>query len=1045
MDDDEYEGDTSVTIRGELPDENYYFNTGKLQKESEALEALIPDGGEVEDYEDNPALEKFRRLANVYHDIYNNGGWQEGRGQLGSEMEDMYGLHAGQTIDTDDLEEMVDEVTYEAWEEQLSKGVVSEEILMEPTTEGEYGTMGQSSFDHNGTEGDKEYQRGYDDHKERNLDDTQYWATQHARKSMGKKPLPVREDDFGAGEVDMGDDVMVSAGDLVQVDDSLGGEATVVAQREGYIVVKLPKGGMKLLRDDEWWIQDDSMGGGDDDWHAGTNQFEDTAQVMPQHAQDDRQNHFFSEGYTVLPPMDPKYIERDGLEGPFRLRSGKVYYYDASAGKNYDPDTDMYMSDEDWFAHDADPNQIKPTFKTPEPKPAPAPERGRMDEFDMDENVVFAPYEKKASGPIERGMKKGAKWIKRGFQWGSDDSPNDMVKRHQEYDTDTLKNLQDEPGTWKTGPAKLQQKIIKRNLRKRGERDFEKYMGDDINEVWMPQSNDRVGINRADAMERMRRKMDTELGHENEWNNYAIFIDGKHWKTVKNEGHAKAIIRTLLKKGKKAEYKFGAYPLEEGKWDYKDKDKGKGPGYSADGDGGAKNRKNRKAFRKAEKKKKHQAMMRGEKWAQEKVTEGGMPSGVIKSKMRYAEMTDEEFAAQFGERTEENLRQMAWRHGYGKMSPHYWNRVQRGQGLEETIVAYNRDDGSAADGEWLDDESGQIFQSDEIITDPDTGERREKTPAEIHAADRAARPEHWAQQDKEEEALRREMDAELQAWQDERNNPPVKKLGWDAIGDFGDVAAGGGDPMDYIIQKYGFRIEDIDAEAVNQGYEDAYEWAGSYADLPTEGIEEGKGTHRKGYKSKGGDYTRPKDAKNARAGAKYDRKKAKKDTEAETTTEGMEDMNVSVQSWGNKGDDFHTEGRITIKTPGGKTYAFDTEDEAIMHFGVKNWKAMKNGERGYKVTFPVNEFDSATISADDMRQDAGQDRELGNPVEDPAMQADPEAELAGMQELIKNVLGSGDKDIDNSIDQIANPADEVDQQLGKDEVGQLRNLLGMFK
>jgi hypothetical protein len=58
------------------------------------------------------------------------------------------------------------------------------------------------------------------------------------------------------------------------------------------------------------------------------------------------------EGFTVLPPMDPKYVEREGLEGPFRARSGKVFYYDPKEGRYYDSDTDMYISDEEWFAHD---------------------------------------------------------------------------------------------------------------------------------------------------------------------------------------------------------------------------------------------------------------------------------------------------------------------------------------------------------------------------------------------------------------------------------------------------------------------------------------------------------------------------------------------------------------------------------------------------------------------------------------------------------------------------------------------------------------------
>ena len=57
--------------------------------------------------------------------------------------------------------------------------------------------------------------------------------------------------------------------------------------------------------------------------------------------------------------------------------------------------------------------------------------------------------------------------------------------------------------------------------------------------------------------------------------------------------------------------------------------------------------------------------------------EGGMPSSVIRSKQKYAAMTNQEFADLHGHKTENELRQMAWSHGYGKMSPHYWNRVQK--------------------------------------------------------------------------------------------------------------------------------------------------------------------------------------------------------------------------------------------------------------------------------------------------------------------------------------------------------------------------------
>ena len=62
------------------------------------------------------------------------------------------------------------------------------------------------------------------------------------------------------------------------------------------------------------------------------------------------------------------------------------------------------------------------------------------------------------------------------------------------------------------------------------------------------------------------------------------------------------------------------------------------------------------------------------------LNEAGMPSSVIKYKQKLAEMTDEELAASpHGDKSEEELRQMGWRHGYGKMSDHYVKRIKRGK------------------------------------------------------------------------------------------------------------------------------------------------------------------------------------------------------------------------------------------------------------------------------------------------------------------------------------------------------------------------------
>jgi len=70
---------------------------------------------------------------------------------------------------------------------------------------------------------------------------------------------------------------------------------------------------------------------------------------------------------------------------------------------------------------------------------------------------------------------------------------------------------------------------------------------------------------------------------------------------------------------------------------------------------------------------------------EEELDEAGMPSSVIKHKQKLANMSDQELAKAHGDKSEEDLKQMAWRHGYGKMSSHYVNRVNKGKSqMEET-------------------------------------------------------------------------------------------------------------------------------------------------------------------------------------------------------------------------------------------------------------------------------------------------------------------------------------------------------------------------
>ncbi len=62
---------------------------------------------------------------------------------------------------------------------------------------------------------------------------------------------------------------------------------------------------------------------------------------------------FLLDGYYEVPDFDrERYRDREeeGLEGPFRQDNGKVLYYDTKEGKYYDPDSDLFVSNEDYDA-----------------------------------------------------------------------------------------------------------------------------------------------------------------------------------------------------------------------------------------------------------------------------------------------------------------------------------------------------------------------------------------------------------------------------------------------------------------------------------------------------------------------------------------------------------------------------------------------------------------------------------------------------------------------------------------------------------------------
>ena len=58
---------------------NYWEGTGKYERLSSELDALIPAIGSVYRTEQNPKLERYRKMSNAYYDLYANGGGNRSR------------------------------------------------------------------------------------------------------------------------------------------------------------------------------------------------------------------------------------------------------------------------------------------------------------------------------------------------------------------------------------------------------------------------------------------------------------------------------------------------------------------------------------------------------------------------------------------------------------------------------------------------------------------------------------------------------------------------------------------------------------------------------------------------------------------------------------------------------------------------------------------------------------------------------------------------------------------------------------------------------
>lgn len=68
---------------------------------------------------------------------------------------------------------------------------------------------------------------------------------------------------------------------------------------------------------------------------------------------------------------------------------------------------------------------------------------------------------------------------------------------------------------------------------------------------------------------------------------------------------------------------------------------------------------------------------------QEVIKEARMPSPVAKHKQKLSGISDAELAERLKDKSDDELKKMAERHGYGKMSPHYVSRVNKGKKINE--------------------------------------------------------------------------------------------------------------------------------------------------------------------------------------------------------------------------------------------------------------------------------------------------------------------------------------------------------------------------
>lgn len=979
-------------------------------------------------------------------------------------------------------------------------------------------------------------------------DDGEEWDSKDAYDDYHNVHEDEDDDFIGKGDADMGDDTVVGPGDLVQVDAALGGEATVVAQRAGYIVVNLPKGGMKLLRDDEWWIEggdefstdeyvdvdgdydepeelqfETGFGGsGSDpaDWgdgsydaqlagaennvemHLGDLGIEDPAEMAEEAyslAHDGAMNAgaspeeaasiaadiaadygYVSEGYTILPPMDDKYVERDGLEGPFRLRSGKVYYYDPKAGKNYDPDTDMYMSDEDWFAHDADPNQIKPKYKAPAPA-APKPrERGRMDE-----------------GPGM--MKKFAKHMKRGMgnwdgnvghNYPADSSePFNIMDRVRNYSTEELKDYMEQhkghkPSSWSDTFVKL----AKRELRRRGERDFEKYM-DEAGGKQLTYKTDfgEIAPKKLDGLIMQAIKMysmDPEALDDIRAVVLDDYIDGDI-SQVGVQDIAEIMDASGFEPVDDDTYGMGGdmFPDDDGDDIFYDKELGKWVPRVHEG---------RSSFDRDEETHSHatdkahfkRKEMRSELGHEDEWNRRRAAKARINPRTGHHIMpaTYDDLDESDSDKVPLTKGTRAWMKKTEKeLMPNAVKLVKNDGGSHHGVttsdkakIAQLKKDGyKVVSNETAPKHGSKSFAQAGVRANKERNKQLPKAKRHVakgHSVQSALDkfPAVFKKDLSEPSTIQGKIARDEEEWEGIKKVAKGKKTTEGSSNFKKDLSEGAQNFSSWSVSKLEawLKKNDSDEPGMGQVFANQLKSARKELSKKRKAVKEGSSNFKKGPKLKGGGYAKPNKPAQKKAASKAGRQQDKKAVNevfygadsAGYKIFGVNDLIYDrLQSWAeqrNGQTTYDPEAETaTIIFDGG----VNDEIDRNMDYFKSNWQVQtmtiqndQDGDYGDHGQYDLGEtetmFDRELNELETATDQLDQDRGLGEPTQtEPSMGVDSDAELAGMQQLIKNTMQEPDKDMEDAIQQMAMGDEDPNAALATDEVQQLRNLLGMFK